>query len=96
VGKGQRVKATSPGAPALAGTVERLDDHSLVLLTENPGPGVALLGVHDCGGPFLASLSLYLYGEPAPAVVTRDEPAWRAWMDKHFPSAAGETGAATA
>ena len=29
---------------------------------------------------------LYLYGDRAPAAVERDEPAWRAWIDRHFPS----------
>lgn len=26
------------------------------------------------------------FGDQAPRVAARDEPAWRAWMDEHFPS----------
>jgi len=79
---GERRTATVAGAPALAGIVERVSGRELVLRTTEPAPGVALIGA-------------YTFGDQAPAVVARDEPAWRAWMAARFPSveASSETGA---
>jgi len=32
-----------------------------------------------------ASFYAYLFGDRAAEVAARDEPAWRAWMARHFP-----------
>lgn len=83
---GQRVEATAPGAPRLAGTLERLTDHDLTLRVDAPGPGLALLGAYSWVGQVHTSLSLFLYGDGAPAQLAREEPAWHEWMRAHFPS----------
>jgi uncharacterized protein YndB with AHSA1/START domain len=82
--------AADGGAPALAGIVEQVvdSDHhrGLVVRTETPAPGVALILVYVYQERTFANVHLYLFGDEAPAVVARDEPAWRAWMEEHFPS----------
>jgi uncharacterized protein YndB with AHSA1/START domain len=88
--KGQRWNASASGVPPLAGIIERTGDgkhvHELTLLLEEPAPGVALLGVYSWGGKAHAAFSFYLFGDQAPAIVARDEPLWRAWMNERFPS----------
>jgi hypothetical protein len=37
------------------------------------------------GGPAITSVYLYLFGGGAAEVAAREEPAWRAWMGRHFP-----------
>ncbi len=41
------------------------------------------------GGQVYLTIRVYLYGDQAPAAVTRAEPEWRAWMNAHFPMPAG-------
>lgn len=86
---GQRVRTPS-GAPPLAGLVERVGEdqypEELLLRLDEPAPGIAHLFAMDMGGQVYLSIRLYLYGNQASAVVARDEPLWRAWMNKHFPS----------
>jgi hypothetical protein len=31
-----------------------------------------------------------LFGDAAEQIVAREEPAWRAWMDEHFPASEEE------
>jgi uncharacterized protein YndB with AHSA1/START domain len=96
---GERAAATADGVPALSGVVARVGSderhRDLLLRTEEPGPGLAVAGVYTDGDRVHAMLSLYLFGDQAPAIAARDEPAWTAWMERHFPSAgpAPETGA---
>lgn len=47
----------------------------------------SLVGHYTSSDRVRMSIHLYLFGDLAPAVVARDEPAWRAWMDERFPSA---------
>jgi uncharacterized protein YndB with AHSA1/START domain len=97
---GQRVK-TAAGAPPLAGLVERVgqDEYpeELLLRLDEPTAGIAHLFAIPMGGQVCLSIRFYLYGGRASAVVARDEPAWRAWMNEHFPpiGVASETGATT-
>jgi hypothetical protein len=35
-------------------------------------------------------ICLYLYGETAAAVATREEPVWQAWLARLFPAAVGQ------
>lgn len=92
-GPGERCETTSDDAPRLAGVVEPLAEighgRRVLLRLDEPTPGIAMLGAFDCGGMVMASICLYLYGESAAEVFARDEPRWRAWMERHFPSAAG-------
>jgi len=91
--EGGRAAASAPGAPALAGVVERLggrgDHRDAVLRIEAPAPGFAMIGAFVWNEAAHVSLALYLYGEGAPAAAARDEPAWRAWMADHFPAVEG-------
>ena len=97
VAEGERTATTAPGAPALAGTVEQVTDspHARVLLlrTDEPAPGTALVAAFTYSGEVYASLHAYLFGDEAPGIVAREEPAWRAWMAERFPSAASKAGA---
>jgi uncharacterized protein YndB with AHSA1/START domain len=89
-------RAAPAGLPALAGTVERLTDHEIVLRTDQPAPGFALAGAFGWGGGVHTMLSLYLFGPQSPSAVARDAHRWRAWMDGHFPSARVPSAAAHA
>ncbi len=84
----ERIDTRGGEAPPLAGIVERTgrgkNPHELILRLDEPCVGVALLGVYSWGGTAHAAVSLYLYGEQAPAIVARDQPAWQAWMNKHY------------
>lgn len=85
---GQRRETTVDGAPALAGTVERVEESvgyfGLILQLEDPAPGAALIGVASWGGRTMIAISLYFYGEAAAAVAAREEPAWQAWVSERF------------
>jgi uncharacterized protein YndB with AHSA1/START domain len=86
-GPGQRVQSAA-GAPALAGQVERVgpDDHpELLLRLDAPTPGIAHLFALPMGGQVYLPVRLYLFGDQPAAVAAREEPAWQAWMARHFP-----------
>jgi hypothetical protein len=92
--KDERVAATAPGAPPLAGVVERAAGNMLALLLERPAPGVGFVFAESAGdGSAHASVYAYLFGDGAAATAARDEPAWRAWMQRHFPMAEEHAGA---
>jgi len=87
--KGERRSASPDAAPPFAGTVERSGEakhpHQLLLRLHEPAPGTAMVCAVNCGGPVMAAVSLYLFGDRAAAIVDRDGPLWQAWMLKHFP-----------
>jgi uncharacterized protein YndB with AHSA1/START domain len=87
-GQGERVAATAPGAPPLAGVVERAAPNMLTLLLERPAAGIAFVVCEPAGdGSAHASVYLYLFGDGAAEAAARDEPGWRAWVQRHFPAA---------
>jgi hypothetical protein len=92
---GERSRATAPGAPPLAGIVEAVGDARLALRIDAPAPGIAVVAAYQCGGPVMPSVQLYLYGDGAPAVVAKEEPGWRAFMERHFPAVAESAGASS-
>ena len=81
--------------PPIAGVVEKIREghqpYQLLLLDE-PAPGAAFLNACSMGGQVFLNLSFYFYGERAADAVARDEPLWREWMNRQFPSTAN-TGA---
>lgn len=88
---GQRVQSAA-GAPALAGQVEQVgpDDHpELLLRLDAPAPGIAHLFAMPMGGQVYLPVRLYLFGDQPAAVAAREEPAWQAWMARHFPMPPG-------
>jgi uncharacterized protein YndB with AHSA1/START domain len=95
--EGRKVK-TGSDAPALAGVVERVANDWVTLRVDEPASGIAMVGVYTWDERVNTSFHTYLFGDEAPAVAAREEPAWQAWMDARFPfvSAATEAGATTA
>jgi uncharacterized protein YndB with AHSA1/START domain len=96
-GEGQRVE-TASDAPALAGVAERVANDWATLLLDEPASGFAMVGVYTWEERVSTSFHAYLFGDEAPAVAAREERAWQAWMDAHFPfvSATTEAGVPTA
>jgi uncharacterized protein YndB with AHSA1/START domain len=86
-GPGQPVQSAAD-APVLAGQVERVgpDEHpELLLRLDTPAPGIAHLFAMAMGGQVYLPIRLYLFGDQPAAVAAREEPAWQAWMARHFP-----------
>jgi uncharacterized protein YndB with AHSA1/START domain len=80
---------TGAGAPALSGIVESLNKQSgpyLMVAMNEPVPGIALISANNCGGQVLVSATLYLYGNKAANVIPKEQAAWQAWMNEHFPA----------
>jgi uncharacterized protein YndB with AHSA1/START domain len=91
--KGERVAATAPGAPSLAGVVERAEPNMLTLLLEQPAPGIGFVVTEPAGDGASASIYAYLFGDGTAEVAAREGPAVRAWMERHFPMAGAAAGA---
>jgi len=83
--------STGAGAPGLSGVVESYNKQSspyLMLALNEPVPGIALIGANNCGGQVLVSATLYLYGNKAADVIQKEQTAWQAWLNEHFPAPA--------
>jgi hypothetical protein len=79
---------TSPaGVLAFSGVVEYYTEspYDALLQLDKPGPGVIALGAFNCGGPSMAVLGFYLYGDLAAGTVARETPLWDAWFEERFP-----------
>jgi uncharacterized protein YndB with AHSA1/START domain len=84
--EGEKVAATAPGVPPLAGVVELASDSMLALLLDQPASGIGFVAAVPGGdGSAHASVYLYLFGGGAAEAAARDEPAWRALLQRHFP-----------
>jgi hypothetical protein len=87
VSVGQR--STAPASvPAVSGVVEYFSEapYDALLRLDTPGPGVLALGVFSFpGGPTMAALNFYLYGDQAAETVARETPLWDAWFQQRFP-----------
>jgi uncharacterized protein YndB with AHSA1/START domain len=81
---GERVTVAAAGVPSLDGRVERFQSDLVTLLVDSPAPGIAFIGTEVFGDTVMLLVYLYLYGDSAPAAIERDEPAWRAWMERTF------------
>jgi uncharacterized protein YndB with AHSA1/START domain len=95
--EGQKVRASAEGA-TLSGVVGAVipvhsagkhEQASLQIHLDAPAPGVLALGAHNCAGPAMVMLNVYLYGESAGAVARRDEAKWQKWMAEEFPMPRG-------
>jgi uncharacterized protein YndB with AHSA1/START domain len=83
---------TPAGVAPLGGVVEYLtqDPYDALLRLDQPGPGIAALGVFTApGGPVMAAMNVYRYGEQAAATVARETPLWEGWLQELFPHPAG-------
>lgn len=89
---GQRWTAPA-GAPAVSGVVEYATEspYDALVRIDTPAPGIAALGVAGFpGGPTMAALNFYLFGDQAADTVARETPRWNAWFQEHFPAPAEE------
>jgi len=68
--------------------VEYLNEnpYDALLRLDKPGPGIAALGaVTYPGGPTVAAMNFYMYGDQAAEAVARATPVWQAWLAEKFP-----------
>jgi len=74
--------------PSLTGVVEREAGgphlRDLLIRLEDPGPGLAQVGVFS--ERRFVSVQACLYDEEGAAVAEREQPAWEAWMAERFAS----------
>jgi uncharacterized protein YndB with AHSA1/START domain len=91
--EGQRVKASVNGV-SLSGVISTVipihkagehEQAALQVHLDAPAPGVLALGSHNCGGPPMAMINFFLYGNDAESVVKRDAAKWQQWMGELFP-----------
>jgi len=77
------------GAPPLSGIVDSVNaagnPHAL-LRVDRPAPGAVFATACPIGAKAWVTVSLYLYGDKAAAVVARDQSVWTAWMRNLFPA----------
>ena len=77
---GERIEASGPDVPPLAGTVVVADWWRLALLLDQPAPGTAILAVEGDGDQVGVSIWSYLYGDAGVAAAERDGPLWWQWL----------------
>lgn len=77
---GDHISATSPDAPALAGTVAGVDEGMLTLLLEEPGRGIGLIGVGGGGGQAFVTVRAQLFGPDAAEIAPREHAKWKTWL----------------
>lgn len=63
----------------------------MLVRLDEPSPGIAHLFAMPMGDQVYLPIRLYLYSDRATTAVAREEPVWQAWMNEHFPQAAGES-----
>jgi uncharacterized protein YndB with AHSA1/START domain len=88
---GQTVRVEVPGGSALAGTVQAVDrvpqGHGVMLVLQEPAPGVVLASAMDCMGMHMATLQAFYYGPRAGAAAAQQE-HWPQWLLGLFPPTA--------
>jgi hypothetical protein len=88
---GQPVRVGAPGAAAIAGTVQAIDHvpqgHGVMLVLNEPAPGVVLASAMDCMGMRMATLQAFFYGPRAGAAAAQQQ-HWQQWLHGLFPPAA--------
>ena len=82
---GERFAAPARGLN-FAGVIDTVPDETEIILhIDEPTTGVAHLFVWPVNEQILMSVRLYLYGEDAGEIVSREESQWRSWMEDRFP-----------
>lgn len=88
VSEGQKWSAPA-GVPRMIGVVDSvgkgMHPNTVLLRLSEPAPGTAYIGAFSCGGMVQVCMSVYLYGDSAKSVVTRDETTWQKWIGERFP-----------
>jgi uncharacterized protein YndB with AHSA1/START domain len=85
--EGQHVRSRDD-APRLAGHVERVgppEFPELLIRLDEPASGVAHVFAMAMGGQTCVSIRVFLYADDPAAVVEREEPRWREWVNQRFP-----------
>ena len=85
---GSRWSLSAPGAADLAGVLEeaRPGRQPYAIFTlDQPVPGIVAASTYKISEKATATLSIYFYGDGAPAAAARDQAAWQAWMKDQFP-----------
>jgi hypothetical protein len=80
--------ASAAGAPRLSGQVARVGPPAfpeLLMLLDQPAPGIAHLFAMPMGGSVCLSIRIFLFGDRAQPATLREEPVWRSWLDHQFP-----------
>lgn len=71
-------------APVLGGELELShqdrENRYVMLRLDQPAEGIAVIGTHCMQGATVASVSLFFYGDGAPAVAAAQEKAWATWL----------------
>ncbi len=84
--EGEQVETTA-GAPRVRGVVERVEDHGIVVRTDEPAAGLVEVFAFDFKGPILVFVRGYMYGDDGPEAVAREESVWREWLAETLPGA---------
>ena len=79
-GVSDRIEASAPGTPPLAGTVVDAAPQRIALLLDQPAPGTGFVAVESYGEHAGASVWLYLYGADGAEAAERDGPLWQQWL----------------
>lgn len=86
---GESRQAPADG-PRFSGKVERVlqtaKSREMLIRLDEPA-GAALIGTYTWQETHRVSLNLYRYGHQAAERAAQDDEAWKAWMEKLFPSA---------
>ncbi len=85
---GQNWKVPNADHPALSGVVELVNQNppGAMLRLDQPGPGIATLYTMEFGGPVLAALTIYFYGDRAAENVASETPRWEDWFQSQLPA----------
>jgi uncharacterized protein YndB with AHSA1/START domain len=77
-------RETLPGAPRLAGLVERIHQDAIgrqvMVRVDEPAPGVAVVGSCTVGDEARVMASVYFYGPEAAETAAAEQPKWTDWM----------------
>jgi uncharacterized protein YndB with AHSA1/START domain len=80
---GERREAPD-GAPRLAGVVERVhqdaNSREVMLRLDEPGDGIAVIGMFRMGDEARAVASIYFYGPNAADTAAREQENWTSWL----------------
>jgi uncharacterized protein YndB with AHSA1/START domain len=77
---GERISASAPGVPALAGTVERAGDRMVTLVLDEPAPGLGIVAAGGPGEQVYVFVRAQLFGDDAAQVAEREQEAWTRWL----------------
>lgn len=88
---GQSLRVQASGAGAIAGTVQAVDHvpqgNGVMVVVDEPAPGVVLASAMDCMGMRMATLQAFYYGPRAGSAAAQKD-QWQQWLAGLFPPSA--------